>query len=131
MVFEECTFRELESLINKYNLDSLWSMILISEMPGKYLIDGVYKIVLSGQIIGLLDYQHSDMYDGIEISLFEVLKKRNGHGKKIIEYFLKFVVLGKPVYLIPQNEGSKIFWEKLGFISSGEEMVLHYVPSLK
>lgn len=118
MEFIECSQNELKQLIQQHKLDQNWGMAInnIDPLIEDPLADGVYKIVLEGKVIGLIDLV-PDMYgpDIIVIDLFEVIEKGKGYGRKIIEKFLNEEVPGCSVFLLPDSEGSAAFWKKLNF----------------
>ncbi|WP_103109473.1 hypothetical protein [Brevibacillus reuszeri] len=65
MEFHECTQNELQQLIQQYKLDSIWRMAInnVDSKNTNPLADGVYKIVLEGKILGIIDIDQSDMYE--------------------------------------------------------------------
>lgn len=107
MEFLECTEDQIKAFKKSKNLTLSW-----------VITDGAYKVEINGEIVALIDYSRGGMFgkNTIEIDNFEVFKKGQGIGSKIIAEITKDLE-GNKIYLYAHSEKSKRFWEKHGFKS--------------
>ncbi len=117
-----CGFNELEES-EKANIKSLdWMLFSDKQSVSNSNFEGSYVVYDNNVVVAMLSLDR--LGDVVYIYHFEVLKRRQGYGRQIINDLKSGLTNIKSIVVDAKDMNSYLFWTSIGFVPRGDDLYL-------